>query len=175
MSPRVDNLKSSFNSSTKYSSHSVKKGSIYQDNERMKGVYEMFKLFDKDGDGLISSDEINSLLFAIGRNQTDEETKKFVSEFDKDGNGEIDIKEFCTFIEEVENVPRSKQEEIVEAFKVFDLDENGYVSLDEFKTILLKFSGEFTEKEVSEIFNLADSNGDGKLSYAEFVELWQYQ
>jgi len=175
MSPRVDNLKSSLNSSTKYSRNSYKNVGIYQDNERMKGVYEMFKLFDKDGDGHVSSGEIKSLLVAIGRNPIDEEIKKFVSEVDKDGNGEIDIKEFLTFIEEYENVPRSKQEEIVEAFKVFDLDENGYITLDEFKTILMKFGGEFTEKEVSEIFKLADSNGDGKLTYAEFVELWQYQ
>ncbi len=175
MSRRADNVKASNRQNTTNSKHTSKKVHFNEDSERMKGIQDMFKLFDKDGDGHISAGEIKSLLVAIGREPSEEQIKKFMNEVDKDGNGEVDLKEFLKFMEQEEKVPRSKQEEIVEAFKVFDLDGNGFVTFDEFKSILMKFGGQFTQKEVREIYNLADADGDGKLTYAEFVELWQYQ
>jgi calmodulin len=175
MSRRADNVRANPKPVSKYSRHSTKKTNSYDDSERMKGIQEMFKLFDKNGDGQISSEEISALLVAIGRDPNQEEIQKFLGEVDKDANGEVDLREFLSFIEKEEKVPRSRQEEIIDAFRVFDLDGNGYVTLDEFKTILTKFGGEFTEKDVIEIFKFSDQNGDGKLTYTEFVELWQYQ
>ena len=175
MSRRVDNTKTSGKPVVKYSRHSIKKVNEYEDNERMKGIQDMFKLFDKNGNGQISADEINSLMMAIGRNPNSEEIQKFFSEVDKDDNGEVELKELMTFIEKEEKVPRTKQEEIMDAFRVFDLDNNGYITYDEFKTILTKFGGEFTEKDVKEIYKYCDTDGNGRLTYAEFVEMWKYQ
>jgi calmodulin len=175
MSRRVDSSRSNMKPVSKYSRHSVKKTNQYDDSERMKGIQEMFKLFDKNGDGTISAQELSSLLVAIGRQPNQEEIQKFLAEADQDGNGEIDLNEFLSFIEKEEKVPRTKQEEIIDAFRVFDTDGNGYVTYDEFRTILMKFGGDFNEKDVKDIFKFSDADSDGKLTYTEFVELWQYQ
>lgn len=175
MSRRVDSSRINLKPASKYSRHSMKKSNIYDDSERMKGIQDMFKLFDKNGDGQISADEISSLLVAIGREPNEEEIQKFISQSDRDANGEIDLTEFLKFIEKEEKVPRSTQQEVIDAFRVFDLDGSGYITYDEFETILMKFGGEFTEKEVKEIFKFSDADSDGKLTYSEFVDLWQYQ
>lgn len=52
-----------------------------------------FSLFDKDGGGTISHDEIKEILM---RDQKIDENvwKEIVKEVDADGNGEIDFEEF---------------------------------------------------------------------------------
>lgn len=177
MSRRVDNSKAVGKPKpvVKFSRHSGKKGNEYEDSERIKGIQDIFNLFDKNGNGQISAEEISSLMIAIGRNPNQEEIQKFLREVDKDQNGEVNLKELMTLIDKEEKVPRTKQEEIVDAFRVFDIDNNGYITYDEFKTILTKFGGEFTEKDVKEIYKFCDTDADGKLTYAEFVEMWKYQ
>ena len=46
---------------------------------------EAFSLFDKDGDGTISTKELAEMMRAIGRNPTDEEVKSMLNEVDTDG------------------------------------------------------------------------------------------
>ena len=50
-------------------------------------------LFDKDGGGSITPDEIKNILFP-GQNFDDEVWEKVVAEVDEDGNGHIDFEEF---------------------------------------------------------------------------------
>ena len=52
-----------------------------------------FKVFDKDGSGTISGDEIAHVMKSFGENLSDEELKIMMEEVDKDGNGTID----CTY------------------------------------------------------------------------------
>ncbi|KAE9375945.1 EF-hand [Stipitochalara longipes BDJ] len=56
-----------------------------------------FKVFDKDGSGTISSDEIAHVMASFGETLSDEELKIMMEEVDKDGNGTIDYEEFVNF------------------------------------------------------------------------------
>lgn len=143
--------------------------------ERHKDIADVFKLFDKDGNGRISRDEVTSLLRSLGRNSTPQEIDNLIRVCDKDNNGTIELSEFTAYMDDIYVVPRSKVEEIIDCFRIFDLDGNGYVTQDEFKSILTRYGGDFTEEEVKEIFNETDFDKDGRLSYAEFVDLWKYQ
>ena len=53
-----------------------------------------FKLFDSDGSGAISSDEIKEILNQ-GQKIDDKVWDDVIREVDIDGNGEIDFEEFC--------------------------------------------------------------------------------
>lgn len=52
-----------------------------------------FDVFDKDGSGTISADELRQVMKSLGENLTDAEIDEMIREADKDQNGTID----CTF------------------------------------------------------------------------------
>ena len=56
---------------------------------------EAFKLFDADGDGMISADELTTLISKIGGEMADAEAKALIHAADKDGNQGIDFGEFA--------------------------------------------------------------------------------
>lgn len=143
--------------------------------ERHGDVREVFKLFDKDNDGKITRDEVKSLLRALGRSTTPDEIQALINTVDKDNSGTIELQEFTNYLDTAFAVPRSRVEEVVDAFRIFDLDNNGYISAEEFKNILMNYGGNFTAEEVDEIFKEIDVDKDGKLTYAEFVDIWKYQ
>ena len=49
-----------------------------------------FDVFDKDGNGTISSDELRHLMKSIGEDLTDADIDEMIKEADKDGDGNID-------------------------------------------------------------------------------------
>jgi hypothetical protein len=51
-----------------------------------------FNVFDKDGSGTISADELRQVMKSLGENLTDEEIDEMIREADKDRNGTIDCK-----------------------------------------------------------------------------------
>lgn len=50
-----------------------------------------FKVFDKDGNGFISADEIKLIMCNFGEELKDEEVEEMIREADKDGNGLVDF------------------------------------------------------------------------------------
>ena len=51
-----------------------------------------FDVFDKDGSGTISADELRQVMKSLGENLTDAEIDEMIKEADKDRNGTIDCK-----------------------------------------------------------------------------------
>lgn len=47
---------------------------------------EAFSLFDKDGDGTISSKELGTVMRSLGQNPTEADLQDMVNEVDADGN-----------------------------------------------------------------------------------------
>ena len=65
--------------------------------EKLKAA---FNLFDKDGGGTISSDEIKEVLCS-GQKIDDKVWEEIINEVDGDGNGEIDYDEFVTMMQKL--------------------------------------------------------------------------
>ncbi|WJX85548.1 hypothetical protein P8452_67984 [Trifolium repens] len=59
-----------------------------------KELKEAFWVFDKDKDGYISSNELRSVLRAIGEKVTEEELDQMIKMADMNGDGLIDYQEF---------------------------------------------------------------------------------
>lgn len=55
-------------------------------------------------------------------------------------------------------------------FRIFDLDESGSISPEEMRTILsFALTDARSQKEIDEIFQKMDSDGNGEISYEEFL------
>ena len=57
------------------------------------------------------------------------------------------------------------------AFKMFDKDKSGYIDAKEIRTVTTTLGEKLTDKEVEEFMREADIDGDGRLSYNEFVNM----
>merc|ERR1712142_1144880 len=89
--------------------------------EQIAEFKEAFSLFDKDGDGTITTKELGTVMRSLGQNPTEAELLDMINEVDADGNGTIDFPEFLTMMARKMKETDS-EDEIREAFKVFDKD-----------------------------------------------------
>ena len=138
--------------------------------EERNQLKQAFALFDLDGNGFITNDELGTVLRKMGQEPTDEEIEQMIHEIDEDGDGTIDFDEFCELMENRMSNDNSEAD-IIEVFKVFDEDGSGNISGKELAHILSNLDEPLTPAEVQWIVNEADVDGDGTISFAEFKKM----
>jgi len=138
--------------------------------EQIAEFKEAFSLFDKDGDGTITTKELGTVMRSLGQNPTEAELQDMINEVDADGNGTIDFPEFLTMMAR-KMKDTDTEEEIKEAFRVFDKDGNGYISAAELRHVMTNLGEKLTDEETDEMIREADIDGDGQVNYEEFVKM----
>ncbi|XP_052767261.1 calmodulin-like [Mya arenaria] len=59
---------------------------------------EAFRVFDKDGNGYISSEELRHVMTNLGEKLTDQEVAEMIREADMNGDGMVDYEEFIKLL-----------------------------------------------------------------------------
>ncbi|CAG5114710.1 unnamed protein product, partial [Candidula unifasciata] len=131
---------------------------------------EAFSLFDKDGDGTITTVELGSVMRSMGQNPTETELQDMINEVDADGSGAIDFPEFLTMMSRKLNA-LDQEQEIRQAFEVFDKDKNGFISRSELKQVMATLGEKLSEEDVTLMLKRVDTDGDGQVNYKEFVQM----
>lgn len=130
-------------------------------------AYQAFLLFDKDGDGSITTTELGTVMRSLGQTPTEDDLRQMINEVDADGSGTIDFAEFLTLMARKIKT-KDSEAEIVEAFKVFDTDGSGKISADELRQVMHKLGEKLTDQEVEDMIHEADIDGDGVSSLPRF-------
>ena len=119
--------------------------------EQIAEFKEAFSLFDKDGDGTITTKELGTVMRSLGQNPTEAELQDMVNEVDADGNGTIDFQEFLTLMaKKMKQVDQEKERR--EAFRTFDTDGDGFLSAAEIREVMAKLCmEELTQEEVDDM------------------------
>lgn len=118
---------------------------------------------------------------------------------DKDGSGDIDMREFCTWFssfsfanelvlgkdkQEVRKLARRLGMEVVDierykrAYDDFDLDGSGLIDFEEFQALVYKLlkvphGQQLPEKRLMSLWNEADANGSGEIDFEEFCVFYE--
>merc|ERR1712110_425104 len=138
--------------------------------EQIQEFKEAFALFDKDGDGTITTKELGTVMRSLGQNPTEAELQDMINEVDADGNGTIDFPEFLSLMaRKIKDT--GTEEELREAFKVFDRDGNQLISAAELRQVMTTLGEKLTDEEVDEMIREADIDADGQINYEEFVRM----
>ena len=124
-------------------------------DEQVAEFKEAFSLFDKDGDGTITTKELGTVMRSLGQNPTEAELQDMINEVDADGNGTIDFPEFLSLMAR-KMKDTDTEEELIEAFKVFDRDGNGFISAAELRHVMTNLGEKLTDDEVDEMIREAD-------------------
>ncbi|XP_062214629.1 calmodulin-like protein 4 isoform X2 [Phragmites australis] len=138
-------------------------------SEQIVAFREAFLLFDKNGDGCISMEELAAVTRSLDLDPSDQELNDMMSEVDTDGNGIIDFQEFLSLIARKMKDGDGDEEELKEAFEVLDKDKNGFISPTELRMVMTNLGEQMTDEEVEQMIKEADTDGDGQVNYDEFV------
>ncbi|KAL1524745.1 hypothetical protein AB1Y20_019628 [Prymnesium parvum] len=106
-------------------------GARMQDRKVLKTFY----LFDEDGSGSVSTDELEHVVAILHPFPTPETIREMVEALDIDNDGEVDIFEFCVHLQKkTEGIERHDVEaEMDMAFSIFNLDSDERVSIYELR------------------------------------------
>merc|ERR1712083_979079 len=167
----LDNLKN-FNANTtmKQATFAFIASQLLSKSER-DGLAKVFKAFDKDGDGKLSMQEVkDGYLDHYGKIMSDEEVEQMFNAVDTDKSGFIDYSEFV--VAAMNESQLTTNDKLQAAFKMFDKDGSGIISPDEIKEVL-SFGGtnQLSKGTIDAIVKQVDENGDGEISFEEFVDM----
>ena len=144
----------------------------------LKVIRQAFKQFDTDNDGSISRNEVMEGMKRSNRNFTMEEIDAIFILADRDNNGQIDFPEFALIMipsapERIQKLRKvySSQSDVEAAFRQFDANGDGAIDFNEMSNGLKSSGVLLTVQEIETIFAVADQDGDGQVSMAEFVQL----
>jgi len=132
-------------------------------------MMEIFTSFDKNGDGVLTRDEIyDGYKNILGEVEATKEVDRIMKEADLDKSGAIDYNEFliaCSNRQKLLN-----KEKLEATFKMFDKDGSGSISANEIKDVLGNALGG-DQKLLDQIVSEVDDNGDKEISLKEFKEM----
>lgn len=61
-------------------------------------IMKAFRVFDRNGDGYVTAEELRIALLNLGEKLTEEEAERFIEDADIDGDGRINYEEFVAFM-----------------------------------------------------------------------------
>jgi len=129
-----------------------------------------FEVFDTDSSGMISCSEMEAAIHQLGVQMSLEEIRQLVSESDVDGDGEVSFPEFVELMQK-QQAQSTPEEEMRAAFSVFDRNNSGSISASELRDVMLSLGETLTDEELRELMTENDVDGDGEISYEEFVQM----
>ncbi|XP_076449599.1 neo-calmodulin-like isoform X2 [Babylonia areolata] len=140
---------------------------------QIRELREAFRLFDKDGDGSISTDELGTVMRNLGQFPSLDELNTMLKEIDIDGDGTFSFEEFVQVMANMgglnEQSEEDEEEELRQAFRVFDKSGCGYITPSDLRAVLQNIGEDLTEEEIDEMIAEVDIDGDGRIDFEEFI------
>jgi len=141
-------------------------------------VKEQFKKYDADGDGRISSEEMEQGM-SSEREFTKDQARFAFSLADTNEDGFIDVSEFVQLMfpsakEAIANLRKTFRgpDDVAKKFKTWDINQDGKISFEELKEAAAKDVTKFlNEEDINAIFIVGDLNLDGEIDEQEFSTL----
>merc|ERR1711957_315147 len=138
--------------------------------DEIEEIKEAFDLFDNDGSGAISVNELTSAMKSLGFDVKHAVVFNMVEDLDADGSGEIEFSEFlevmCAKLSD-----KNTKEEIDRVFKLFDKDRNGTLEADDLSRVCKELGEDMSEEDVRECIQRCDLNGDGVVDLDDFYNV----
>ncbi|KAG6526167.1 hypothetical protein ZIOFF_012200 [Zingiber officinale] len=131
----------------------------------------VFQMFDQNGDGSITNEELHDSLKNMGLHIPEEELTAMIEKIDTDGDGCMDMEEFgALYLMIMED---RNEEEMEEAFKVFDQNGDGFITDEELGLVLRSLGLEQgkTVEACRKMISKVDVDGDGKVNFHEFKQM----
>lgn len=167
--------------------------SIYEAIVKLNySLEDVFKIFDRDGDGLITRQELIDSFHNFGLGLTNAQIDKVLKMIDTNKDGQIRFEEFKrVFDRELSLEPveskileldwkdelfnrintaiKTYNVDLTEAFSALDENKDGRITKGEFIATFNRMGVNLSKAQFDELWNTVDKNKDGSISYAELI------
>jgi Ca2+-binding EF-hand superfamily protein len=147
-------------------------------------IEEIFTQNDLDGNGVLDTQELKTMVGALGDEMTDAAAHALMDDLDQDGDGELSMAEFVVWAFHRNENDHDNHEEIMDleqlkliAESIFDdvfdtgKEKDGKIDVNEFIAGLTSIQSQLNYNEKHDLFREADENGSGYIDKEEFVAL----
>ena len=121
----------------------------------MQDLKQAFRLFDREENGIITTEEIGSVLRKLGLFPTELELQQILNDIDIDGDGTFSFDEFVQLMFNMGSLTQVSAEqedkELKAAFQVFNRTGDGYISSIDLRSVLQSL-GEYLTNDESNFF-----------------------
>jgi Ca2+-binding EF-hand superfamily protein len=138
--------------------YACKSWNIDMDDWIAKKVFRRYATADNED--ILQWDEFQIMLQELDPTITADEAKAFFKAIDEDESGEVDLEEFLS----------SKVLKVKRLFDHYDVDQSRTVDQAEMICILRSLNDSISEREALSLYQYADLDGNGDISFVEFLE-----
>ncbi|XP_043725020.1 calmodulin-like protein 7 [Telopea speciosissima] len=185
LTPTTTTISSTMSTTTTASTSTKEEKKNEREHDKVE-LERVFATFDKNGDGFITKQELGESLKNMGLFTTDEEVASMVAGLDVNGDGLIDLDEFCELYDSMEKSGGNKNDEMEkeewnddmdkdlrEAFDVFDGNGDGLITVEELGLVLssMGLKKGLGIQDCKEMIRMVDMDGDGKVNFDEFKKM----
>ena len=139
-------------------------------SDEIEEIKEAFDIFDIDQSGEISVSELLQSMKNLGFDVKNKAIYQMIAEMDDDGNGTISFEEFLDMMT-ARISEKNSREDLMRVFNLFDVDRQGEISVDNLRRVAQELGEEIDEKELAEIVQRADLNGNSQLDFDDFYNI----
>jgi Ca2+-binding EF-hand superfamily protein len=137
-------------------------------DELLEELKDAFDIFDKTGNEHVDSEDIISVLRALGLNPITADCKKVIT--DSNLGKEIDFPTLVSIYEQFSKRPVvANMADMMEAFKTFDREGGGFIPGAQMRQMLLNLGDVMTEQEVN-VMVTPHENADGDIKYEDMAK-----
>eukprot|EP01098_Paradermamoeba_levis_P006452 TRINITY_DN2675_c0_g1_i1.p1 TRINITY_DN2675_c0_g1~~TRINITY_DN2675_c0_g1_i1.p1 ORF type:complete len:152 (+),score=58.45 TRINITY_DN2675_c0_g1_i1:142-597(+) len=133
-------------------------------------MLEAFSVFDKDGDGKISTKQLGNVMRALGLSPSEVELSQLIAEAEKthkDGN--VNFDGLVKILGPKMNTAMT-EEQVIEAFRAFDKDGNGLIPSHELRHYMANIGEKLNEEELEDLKReMSQKEKNGLVNYPEMI------
>ena len=135
-------------------------------------LHEAFNIFDTKSDGSIETSKLGLLMSALKQDMKEEELEEIIKKVDTDNLGIIYFNQFLQIMAgKLKNIQEDEDEFLKNVFNTLDRNGNGLISIHEIRYIVTHSNESLTENDIALIVHEADTDGDGLISFEDFMSI----
>ena len=135
-------------------------------------LHEAFNIFDVESNGSISVSQLIMLMKALKQSPNKTELDNILNEFNVDKNGQIYFNQFLKIMaKKLKNIKEDEDKYLKSLFSSLDRNNNGLISIHEIRYIVTHSCKDISESDIETIMKEADTDGDGLISFEEFMTI----